>query len=203
MAERLFTVERCRKLLTDVVEETGVLRSKTAAQRKRMKDELDEVERKIAKWETAFEDGDLDPADGARRVRTLRARQRELEGALGKIVPIHKPPPNLYTEANITRFQANLRRLFLRPDRTLAKNYLRMLVDRIEVLDTEIKIVANTDPAVRMLAGGPTTAGELTAEAVSPTTVLDWLPKKILRRTGPGRRREHHRGVVQCACVGP
>lgn len=179
LAETLFTVERCRSIMQDLVEENGRLRQRTVEQRRRLDADLDDVRLRIRRWEHAFESGDLDAADGASRLRELRAREDELKEAAAKIVQLRAPPPFLYTEANVTRFQDKLRDLFLGEDQALAKNYLRFLVENIEIDKETVTIVARSDAALRMMAGTEaTTAGELTASAVSPTTVVPWLRRR-------------------------
>ncbi len=66
------------------------------------------------------------------RYRELRARKLELEDTLKKVVPI-RPPPYLYTQANIERFQQSLKELFLSGDNSMTRNYLRFLVEGIIV----------------------------------------------------------------------
>ena len=94
--------------------------------------------------------------------------------AFAQVVPIH-PPPHLYREDTIKRFQEKLQALLVAEDRTVAKSYLTLLVDHIVVDDTDITVVAKTEGALRRLATGSTTDGELTAAVVSPTTVMPWL----------------------------
>jgi hypothetical protein len=174
LAAKVFTLEACRTLLRDLAEETGVLRNKSAEQRRRLKDELGEIASAIRKWESAFEDGYLDPSVGARRLSELTQRRTEISESLAKVVPM-RPPPHLYSEPTIQRFQAKLQALLLGEDRTVARSYLTLLVDSIVVEDTKITLVAKTDEALRMLAVGGATGGELTAGAVSPATVMPWL----------------------------
>jgi site-specific DNA recombinase len=151
LAERLFTLDRCRSLLRDLAEQSGVLRDRTAEKRKAIKSDLEKVELAIRSWEAAFENGTLDASLGAGRLRELHERRAELGAALAKQQVHRAPPPNLYTEANIRRFQSNLRGVFLGEDRALAKAYLHLVVERIEILDTEISILAKTHGTLALL----------------------------------------------------
>jgi site-specific DNA recombinase len=155
LADRLFTLDRCRSLLRELAEQSGVLRDRAAEKRKEIKRDLEKVEQGIRRWEAAFESGDLDPSLGAGRLRELQDRRVELEGTLARQVH-HAPPPNLYTEANIRRFQTNLRNAFLGDDRALAKAYLNLLVERVEILDAEITIIARPHGALALLAAPKT-----------------------------------------------
>ncbi len=64
----------------------------------------------------AFETGDESAALGAERVAELKAKRDELRQTLAKVVPLRAPPPNLYSEASIKKFQESLRTIFLSRD---------------------------------------------------------------------------------------
>ncbi len=188
IAGKIFTVERVRAILEQVVEETGVFRQKTADQRKLIRQELAEAERRIARWQEAFETGEMHEAIGSDRLRELIHRRAELKDGLAKVVPI-KPPPYLYTQANIERFQESLKDMFLSAENPMTRNYLRFLVEGITVTGASIEISARTDAALQLMAGdGKPPPEKIEAEGVnpsasSPTMGLDWL-----RQTGSNRR---------------
>jgi hypothetical protein len=77
------------------------------------------------------------------------------------------------------RFQATLRALLLGEDQTLAKSYLRFLVDQIIVRGNEIEIRGKTRSAVALLASASNS--DLATGAAPPEAVLvsvgDWLRK--------------------------
>lgn len=155
LADQVFSVERCRELVRDVVEESGVLRRKTDEQRRELRNEVADVERRIATWQEALETH-ADSADVVLpRLRELRTKHAELTAALAKVVPLHAPPPYLYAETTIERFRGLVRELFLSANQTMAKNYLRFLVERIVVRDTELEIHGKTQPTVALLAASP------------------------------------------------
>ncbi len=64
-------------------------------------------------------------------------------------------PPYLYAETTIERFRGLVRELFLSADQTMAKDYLRCLVERIVVRDTELEIHGKTQRTVALLATSP------------------------------------------------
>jgi hypothetical protein len=66
----------------------------------------------------------------------LQARRDELAATLTKVVPLTSPPSHLYAETTIARFQQTIRDLFLGADQTLAQNYLRFLVDCVDITAT-------------------------------------------------------------------
>lgn len=179
IADRLFTAERCKQILHEIVEETGILRQKTAEHRRQIQKELDNIEKHIRRWQDAFEAGDKMATElGADRVVELKAKRNELRKTLGKVVLLRPPPPNLYTEASIGRFQSSIRSIFLSRDNALTKNYLRFLVEKVIIDGAHVQMVTRSEAVVQMMAAGGTTTAEPTQErdpAVSPTFVVDWL----------------------------
>ena len=178
LAERLFTADRCKQILRDIVEESGILRQKTTEHRRQLQHEHDEVDRRLRKWQDAFEAGDKAAAAlGADRVVELKAKRDELQQTLRKIVPLRAPPPNLYTDGSIAKFQNSIRSIFLSQDNALTKNYLRFLVQKIVVTGPKVQMATRSEAVVRMMVG--TNGGSSTAPdrdpAVSPTFVVDWL----------------------------
>ena len=189
IAENIFTEERIKTLLKDLVEDAGVLRQKGDDQRKEWERQLKEVERAIARWEAAFESGEM-PADlGMDRVRELRSKRAELTETLKKVVPIQAPPPHLYKQETIQSFQKMLRDVFLSGEHAMTRNYLRMLVDRIVVHDEYIEVVARTQGALALMASAPS-ATVFTATGAVPTSVNGWLRigSRSLTRSRGSRR---------------
>ena len=178
IAEKLFTPERCVAILKDVVEETGILRQKTNEQREQVKRELVEIDRRIQKWEAAFETGEMPKEAGADRLLALKDRRRELNETLAKVVPLRPPPPYLYSAESIEGFRASIRKLFLSGDNAMTRNYLRFLVDRIVLKGRQLELYARTEAAVRVMAssGAKKTTEVGTGEVL--TSVLEWLPEQ-------------------------
>ncbi|MEY4583139.1 MAG: hypothetical protein RL701_7842, partial [Pseudomonadota bacterium] len=152
LADHLFSIERCRALVQDVMEESGTLRRKTDEQRQELQRQVADLDRRIAKWQDAFET-DADSADVVLpRLRELQSKRAELHSQIVKVVPLRPAPPHLFTDATAQRFQAVLRTLLLGEDQTLAKNYLRFLVEDITVHGNEIEIRGKSESAVALLA---------------------------------------------------
>lgn len=177
LADHLFSVERCRELVRDVVEESGLLRRKTDEQRQELQRQIVDIDRRIATWQEAFETH-ADSADVVLpRLRELQAKRTELDGKIAKVVPLRQPPPHLFSEATTKRFQDTLRSLLLGSDQTLAKNYLRFLVEEILVHGNEIEIRGKTNAAVALLASGsdPNVATGVKSPAGVLVSVGEWL----------------------------
>jgi site-specific DNA recombinase len=180
LADRIFTAERCREILRDAVEEVGLIKQKTAAERQARQQELDDVERRIRRWESAFEEGSLDPADHRERIAELTSRRAGLRETLAKVVPM-KPPGHLYTPATMEKFQRSLREVFLGEDRTLAKSYLRFLVDKIVINEGgQVEIHAKSHAALKIIERSGKAKGKGEPEDSpfnSPTIVGGKLPR--------------------------
>ena len=187
LADSVFTVERCRTLVREIVEETGLLRRKTDDQRRELKQQLADVERRMAIWQEAFETHAESADVVLPRLRELKARRDELVSIMAKVVPLTSPPSHLYAETTIARFQTTIRDLFLGADQALAKNYLRFLVERIDVSGNELTVQGKTGATVALLAAGPERSHSATvnpAEVVL-TSAGGWLRLKD-SNLGPG-----------------
>ena len=62
------------------------------------------------------------------------------------MVPV-RPPPYLYTSANIQRFQQDLKDIFLSAKTSITRNYLRFLVERITVTGKRVEISLKREAA--------------------------------------------------------
>jgi hypothetical protein len=145
--------------------------------------ELEGVEKKARRWEEAFENGELPKDIGVERVIELRKRRDELRESLSNVVPLQPPPPHLFAEATVKRFQENVRSVFVSGDNALTKHYLRHLVSRIEVTDTLVRVLGRPEAVAQLLAQKDTpTVTSLTGGEVL-TTVSTWLPKAFESRT--------------------
>lgn len=179
IADQVFTIERCRRLLTDLGERAASTREKSADDRSRLKRELADVERRIQRWELAFEEGTLDARDGGDRIRQLRQRRTDLQRALAAAADIQPPPARLRTRASVEAFQHRLKALMLGDDRSLARTYLRFLVERIEIRDHDVTVLARPDAAVRMMSGQePAAADVLTGPDAFSHYGMSWLRRR-------------------------
>ena len=176
IAEKVFTEERCLEILREFVEDQGILRQKTAEQRRLLERQRDELNRRLESWYQQIENNPALDAAGAERIRELQAKRTETVQALEKLKPLHSVPPYLYKPETIQRFQARLRQAFLSGDHTTARVYLQNLVDHIVVSEDEIVIEARADAAISMMAGPrPAQAEATTGEVLAD--VVDWRPR--------------------------
>ena len=179
LADKLFTDERCKVILADILQESGLLRKKSNEHLRQIEIELAVVNKKLRRWEEAFENGEL-PADlGVERMVELRDRRDELQQTLTKVVPIVPPPPHIFAEASVKRFQENVRSMFVSGDNALTKHYLRFLVARVEVTGGHVRVLGRTEAVAQMLAQkDPPSVATLTGGEVL-ATVTGWLRRRV------------------------
>ena len=90
-----------------------------------------------------------------------------------------EPPARLYTRASVQAFGERLRALLLGEDHSLARTYLRFLVDRIEIRDTDVTVLARPEAAVRMMSGQEPAAGQvLTSPDAFSHYGTSWLRRR-------------------------
>ncbi len=87
----------------------------------------------------------------------MEDKRRELSEALDKVALLHAPPPHLYEDATFERFREMPRDVFLNERTSMAKSYLRFLVDRIDARplpgrSIELSIVGKAGAAIQLMA---------------------------------------------------
>ena len=181
IGEHVFSAEHCRDFLRAFVEETGVLRTKTAEQRRQLEREIADIDGRIARWQEAFETGAEAFDVIGPRLRELKAKRAEVATVLTKLVPLRQVPPHLYADSTIKKFQATMQEVLAAKGSSIAKNYLRMLVDTITVTPgpdgVAIDIATRPSTAVAMIAAGGGKDGLNQPERVL-TTVGQWRPQQ-------------------------
>jgi site-specific DNA recombinase len=151
VADKLFTTARCRELAKDLIERAGLLRQRVDARRVQLRAQIDKLDKALAKWEAAFERGaELDVV--APRLRELRKQRTALVETLDGLEPLAPAPKDLLADETIRNFQNKLRDIFISADTPITKNYLRFLVEKIEVLDDRVVIEAKARNAVALMA---------------------------------------------------
>jgi hypothetical protein len=164
---------------------------KTDEQRAALQTQLTDIERRVARWQDAFETGAESADVVLPRLRELTAQRDELAATLAKVVPLHRPPPHLHTEATLERFQGMRRQVFLIGQSSMTRNYLRFLVERIEAGPTKaegtaMNVVDNTGAAVALMASvGPQLSAPVNPQGPALSCVNDWLQLQD-SNLGPG-----------------
>ena len=178
-ADQLFNEDRCREILRDFVEAQGVLRQKTADQRRMLEREQEELKRRLARWYEMLESGRANETDGVERIRELRGKLAEVTTVLDRVRQLHSVPPFLYRQDTIDRFVASLRNAFLSENPAVARVYLRQLIERITIGPDAITIDANSEAiAYAMATPGGASGGQEAFSAGVLTDVVSWRPQR-------------------------
>jgi hypothetical protein len=151
LADKLFTTARCRALAQDLIERSGLLRQRVDERRVQLRFQIEKTDKAIAKWQAAFESGSaLDVV--APRLRDLGVQRAGLVETLDGLQALAPAPKDLLADETIKKFQDKLRDIFISNDTPMTKNYLRFLVEKIDVLDDRVVIEAKARNAVAMMA---------------------------------------------------
>lgn len=176
-ADRLFTDQRCREILLSLVEEEGLLRQKTAEQRRLLERERDELGKRLERWYERIET-DAELADvGSERLRELRTKREEVARDLAKLKPLFTVPPYLYKPETTQRFQDRVREVLTSGSDAMKRVYLQNLLDHIVVGEESITIEVRAGAALAMMAASRPTSVESTGSEVLPD-VVDWHARR-------------------------
>lgn len=178
LSDKLFSTERCRALAEALVDKSGVLRRKTDDRRTSLRSQLDQIERRITRWEATFESGTQDMDVVAPRLRELREEQAKVSEMLTNLKPLDAPPKHLLDADTIAQFQALIRDIFVSADTPATKNYLNFLIEQIVVHADRVEIKSKPLNALALMAAAP---GLRLGDVNHPEAVLtkggDWLRK--------------------------
>jgi len=95
-----------------------------------------DLEKRLARYYNAFEEGTLDPADVTERIAELNVQKREVEAELADRKTVKELPASISSPENVKRVQEDLRAVFQGSTPQTQKAYLRILVEEI-ILDGE------------------------------------------------------------------
>jgi hypothetical protein len=176
-SETLFTDRRCREILDSLVEEEGLLRQKTAEQRRLLERERDELGKRLERWFERIET-DAELADvGAERLRELKTKRDEVVQALAKLRPLFRVPPYLYKAETIAAFRNRVHTALSSDNHAIRRVYLQNLIDHIVVGEESITIEVRAGAALAMMAASRPAAVESTGGEVLPD-VVDWHARR-------------------------
>ncbi|MBK9000863.1 MAG: recombinase zinc beta ribbon domain-containing protein [Myxococcales bacterium] len=179
LGDELFTEERCRTILQDVISSESEQRQRLAEHRRGLQARQADLDARIARWCEAFEQGGDLAALGVDRLRALREEREDVErqlatAALDAPAPL---PPYLFKPEVVERFRKRLKATLSTEDTGIAREYLRRLVDRIVISDGDVVVEGKASAAAALMAesrGGP--AVSTTATKVR-THVVGWRPR--------------------------
>lgn len=108
LLDAVFSPERCRILLGDLVEREGLLGNRVAAERGQWEREHANLENSRARLVRAIESADVAPAGLVERLTEVEARLGEARERLDKIAVLHDAPPWLCDDVTIEAFRVGM-----------------------------------------------------------------------------------------------
>jgi site-specific DNA recombinase len=155
ISAKVFTAERCRGMLVELLDSTDVLQKRASEQLRNVKRDLEDIERKIRTWEQHVETGEIPVAVASERLQELRGRRNGARATLAKVVPLRPLQSARLEDGTVERFTTMLRDSLLSGG-PVARTYLRFLIERIEVTRASgdarhVKITARKGNAMQLL----------------------------------------------------
>ena len=183
LSQKFFTKERIREIIIHVNREITNQRNQNSKKLKDLRTELDGVKMKIRKYYDAIESDALDLGLVGERLKELKEWESEISRQLERYQGPKQLPPYLFKNETLKKIQARLDEIFMSNKRGMAKEYLKFFLDRIEVKERSINLLANTVALCNFSLMKKTegTANVLTAV---PPVVMCWLPSTDSNR-GP------------------
>lgn len=176
LADRICEPDRMKALLGAVLEQRDSedqKRDRLQLELQRQKDDLDS---RLGRLYAAIESGVADLTDGdlKNRIDTLR---RERDGARAALERIEKSRIAVQearlTPEKVEAFSSALRKKLRDPRVNYRKAYLRLITDRIEVDDTEVRVFGRQ---TKLLAA--VTSNLENTENTVPSSVRSWRPRR-------------------------
>ena len=176
LAAKLFTPERIRSIVLQLGQELSHLRKTNSAKVSVLQRQLQDVRLRIQRQHEAIESGVLDIGLVADRLRVLKAEEQDTSEQVERARGPRPIPPYLFKESSLRSIQENLETAFFKSGADLAKRYLNLVLQRVEVNGDEVRLEANT---AALLSGDihKQKVGTVNHEGAVPTFVIDWLPK--------------------------
>ncbi|WP_248845801.1 recombinase family protein [Acetobacter tropicalis] len=183
LATRLLTKDRLGVILEALLAHYAANQNRDAARQESLRNASREAGQKLQRIYAAIENGIVDPADPMLRERldALKAQRDEasrlcaMAEAPAMVVPV-------ITDEMIERFSHDLRAKLTDGPVAMRKEYLRAIVDRIEVDDSEIRIFGRKDRLMNQLVSD---RPKLNPKV--PSFGREWRP---VRDSNPCCRRE-------------
>ena len=175
LAAKLFTQERIRAIVVQLGHELSRLRKTNDAKVSALQRQLQDVRVRIHRQHEAIESGVMDIGLVADRLRALKAEEQDLVEQIERARGPRPIPPYLFKESSLHSIQENLETAFFKSGSDLAKRYLNLVLQRVEINGDEVRLEANT-AALLSEDLHKAKMGAVNHEGSVPTFVLSWLP---------------------------
>lgn len=180
LGDELFTEERCRNMLQDVISSESEVRQRLAEHRRGLQARQTDLDARIARWCQAFEQGGDLAALGVDRLRALREEREDVERQLATAA-LEAPgplPPYLFKPEVVERFRKRLKATLTAEDTGVAREYLRRLVDRIVINDGDVVVEGRASAAAALMAESRGSPAVSTTATKVRTHVVGWRARE-------------------------
>ena len=175
LANKLFTVERIREIVRQVAKELAKFKRRNRGKVQHLQRELEGLRLKVRRHYEAIEEGAVDLTVVGDRLRELKSEESELVQRIEEVQGPKQIPPYLFKADRLHAIQETLHDVFVGNEHGLAKRYLNLLLEKIELEGNEVRLLGNA--AALCSLGLAENKGETVKQADSvPPVVLSWLP---------------------------
>ncbi len=182
LLEQVMTPERMTKLLKEVHADTVSEKKTSATDQAEMVRKQREAQAKIDTLYDALENKVVEmDGDFTRRLNLAKAERDEAIRLKAQAERRSALPQSVITPKKLQAFSKGMADMLRNGDIQFRKAYLRLFVDRVDVLENEVRVTGSTDALMAAVAGGLPTKGGV------PTLVQEWRPHGD---SNPGCRRE-------------
>ncbi len=169
ISEQLLTPERVGALLRGLMDRQTRKDEDHVSRLSALRAKLTDAENRLNRLYQAIENGIADPADPTLkdRVSAIKTERDIAQTAFDRAVAEMRPDARV-TEDKIAAFVEVMRQNVLTGDMSFRRSYLRAVIDKVEVGDTEIRIHGRRTVLERLVMGGGA------APAGVPSFVREW-----------------------------
>ena len=172
ISDQLLTPERVGELLRGLMDRQTRKDEDHASRLSALRAKLTDAENRLSRLYQAIENG-IDPADPTLkdRVAAIKTERDIAQTAFDRAVAEMRPDARV-TEDKIAAFVEFMRRNVLTGDTSFRRSYLRAVIDKVEVDDTEIRIHGRRTVLERLVMGGGA------APSGVPSFVREWRARR-------------------------
>ena len=182
LADELFTPERVESLLTGLMQRQAGREEDNAGRMTALRAKLAEAQVRLNRLYQAIESGIADPSDPTLKDRVAAIKsERDLAKVTLERAAAEMNPAARITQEKIAAFVEMMRANVLTGEIPFRRAYIRSVIDRIEVDDTEIRIHGRRSVLERLVQAGEA------APAAVPSFVRKW---RALGESNPSLHRE-------------
>ena len=194
LADRICDAGRMKALLGAVLEQRDFEAQKRDRHQSELLSQKVDLDARLGRLYSAIESGVADLADGGlkERIDTLRRERDAARAALDRLERSHNAGQEAQlTPEKVEAFSTALRAKLRDPRVDYRKAYIRLITDRIEVDDSEVRVLGRQ---TKLLAAVTSNLGN--TENTVPSSVRSWRP---LGDSNPCYRRERADFALQDA----